>query len=130
MADKLTAEQVVLRMKQKRPMYDYSEVEYVDMRTPVRIRCREHGWFEKSPLMFFKGKWGCGKCGKKGKGTVAKPPEFWYQILGGMDCQVDLSTYGTMNSEVRIRCSVHGWWVSTMSRYLKGDACPSCRSTW
>lgn len=42
--------------------YDYSQVEYKTMRTPVTIVCPEHGAFQQMPLAHLKGR-GCPQCG-------------------------------------------------------------------
>lgn len=42
--------------------YDYSQVEYKTMRTPVTIVCPEHGAFQQTPLAHLKGR-GCPQCG-------------------------------------------------------------------
>ena len=41
--------------------YDYSLVNYIDGRTPVKIICKEHGVFEQRPIDHKQGK-GCRKC--------------------------------------------------------------------
>ena len=42
--------------------YDYSQVEYKTMRTPVTIVCPEHGAFQQTPLAHLSGR-GCPQCG-------------------------------------------------------------------
>lgn len=42
--------------------YSYSEVDYVDFRTPVTVRCAVHGLFPQNPRKHLSGQ-GCGKCG-------------------------------------------------------------------
>lgn len=45
--------------------YDYSEVNYLNNRTPVRLRCNKHGGvFERLPSNLLKG-WGCPSCNKE-----------------------------------------------------------------
>ena len=44
--------------------YDYSEVEYVNHRTKVKIKCPIHGFFYQTPKNHMKGQ-GCPECGKK-----------------------------------------------------------------
>lgn len=41
--------------------FDYSEVNYVTNRTPVKIKCKRHGWFLKIPLSHLHGS-GCPRC--------------------------------------------------------------------
>ncbi len=45
--------------------YDYSEVNYLNNRTPVRLKCNKHGdVFERLPSNLLKG-WGCPSCNKE-----------------------------------------------------------------
>ena len=43
--------------------YDYSKVEYVNVKTKVCIICPEHGEFWQTPDSHINGKSGCPKCG-------------------------------------------------------------------
>lgn len=42
--------------------YDYDAVVFIDQRTPVEIRCRDHGSFQQRPTNHIHGS-GCPKCG-------------------------------------------------------------------
>lgn len=45
--------------------YDYSEVNYTNNRTVIRLKCKKHGdVFERLPLNLLKG-WGCPSCNKE-----------------------------------------------------------------
>jgi len=44
--------------------YDYSKVEYKNMKTKVNIICREHGEFLQRPIVHYSG-YGCSNCSKK-----------------------------------------------------------------
>ena len=46
--------------------YDYSQTEYINTRTPVKIICPEHGFFEQRPKDHLLGH-GCIKCSKEKK---------------------------------------------------------------
>jgi hypothetical protein len=68
--------------------YDYSEVEYKNMKTPVIIKCPIHGPFEMRPEKHLLGQ-GCPKCrGERGK-------------------QTKLERYGNMtyNNQIKIRAT-------------------------
>lgn len=53
-------------------IYDYSEVDYVNSRTKIRISCPVHGPFLKRPAMHIKGE-GCPACGMERKERRARP---------------------------------------------------------
>jgi hypothetical protein len=52
-------------------IYDYSEVEYVNSRTKVKIICPVHGPFFKRPAMHINGE-GCPVCGMERKGRTTQ----------------------------------------------------------
>lgn len=49
--------------------YDYTDVVYVNNRTPVKIRCREHGIFKQTPYKHLSGQ-ACPKCRKNYQDTT------------------------------------------------------------
>lgn len=64
MPRKLTQEEFIRRVKEVHgDKYDYSLVEYVNVRTPVAIICRRHGVFYQLPSGHMKG-CGCEKCSR------------------------------------------------------------------
>ena len=53
--------------------YDYSKVEYINMKTDVIIICPIHGEFPQTPNSHIYGECGCSKCNKnKGEESVRK----------------------------------------------------------
>lgn len=51
--------------------YDYSKVEYVDMKTDVMIVCPKHGDFPQTPNAHIYSREGCPKCKNNYKGEIA-----------------------------------------------------------
>lgn len=50
LSKRLTKEEVIQRFKEKHgDKYDYSEVDYQGVDTPVKIRCKKHGYFWQTP---------------------------------------------------------------------------------
>lgn len=50
LSKRLTKEEVIQRFKEKHgDEYDYSEVDYQGVDTPVKIRCKKHGYFWQTP---------------------------------------------------------------------------------
>lgn len=63
MVAKLTIEKFIeISNKRHNYMYDYSQVEYVNNKTPVTITCPIHGTFTQRPDSHMQGK-GCYFCG-------------------------------------------------------------------
>lgn len=60
--NRLTTGEFIAKMKNVYgDEYDYSEVQYVNTVTPVKIKCKTHGVFEKKPNLLLKG-YGCPQC--------------------------------------------------------------------
>lgn len=48
--NRLTKEEVIKRFKEKHgDIYDYSKVDYKGIDTPIKIRCKKHGYFWQTP---------------------------------------------------------------------------------
>ena len=109
--------------------YDYSEVEYTNSKSKVRIRCRKHGVILQSPSNHLRH--GCQLCGlREAHSTwaldterfIAKAklvhPDSGYDYsaasyLGGMD-------------KVKIVCPRHGAFQQRANNHLAGIGCPRC----
>lgn len=115
--------------------FDYSEVEYVNTNTKVKIGCSEHGEFLLYPWQHKKGV-GCYQCGRAQVGakvaaklksntddfiTKAK------QIFGSLYdySKVD---YAHSHQKVTIGCSSHGDFMLAPNRHLERQGCPTCSS--
>lgn len=63
---KLTQDEILESFKEAHgDRFDYSQVEYIDGKTPVKIICKEHGVFHQSPYQHKKGHVGCKLCTSK-----------------------------------------------------------------
>nr|DAW74776.1 MAG TPA: restriction enzyme [Ackermannviridae sp.] len=108
--------------------YDYTNVEYKDSQTKVRIICPEHrhGEFWQTPAEHIRGK-GCPKCG----GSYAPTTEEW--IASARKVHGDKYDYSKVNyvsnkTKVCIICPkhVHGEFWQLPSHHTQGVGCPTC----
>lgn len=68
---KLTQDEILRRFKLKHgDKYDYTNLIYVDIDTPVEIICPKHGMFKQTPYTHTKSKYGCPKCSIKNYVTL------------------------------------------------------------
>lgn len=68
---KLTKEEFIEKGKNiHNNEYDYSLIEYINVRTQVKIICSEHGVFEQKPLHHLYRGHGCWKCSKTYKNNT------------------------------------------------------------
>lgn len=107
--------------------YDYSEVNYVNNHTPVKIICKEHGIFEQVPWSHIKG-CDCPKCTHQSfKHTTETFIEKARKVHGD---KYDYSKveYKTSHDNVTIICPEHGEFNQQATHHLMGKGCPRCAS--
>lgn len=104
--------------------YDYSLVEYVNNKTPVRIICQSHGEFSQTPHNHLKQR-GCPRCAKNHKLTQE---EFLRRAELRHNGFYDYTpTVYTKNADkIKIRCPKHGIFEQEANSHLLGAGCPEC----
>lgn len=109
--------------------YDYSQVVYVDRRTPVTIICHEHGPFIQTPQVHLHGS-GCPKCGKQSMADKRRLDisSFISKAEEKYGNKYDYSQLHFVNSQkvVNIICPTHGAFRQYTYEHLRGAECPSC----
>lgn len=109
--------------------YDYSLVEYVNNRTPVKIRCRKHGIFFKKPYNHLAGE-GCPKCTRrKTRVSFRRNKELFVneaKEIHGNYYDYSLVNYKNNKIPVEIICPEHGIFLQQPIHHLRGRKCPSC----
>jgi len=122
---KLTNEEVILRAKEKHgDKYDYSKVDYINVKGKIIITCPEHGDFEQRTLNHLRGD-GCPKC----KGGVSQSFEdFVNKANKTHSDKYDYSktVYTNNSSKLTITCPEHGDFEQRAQNHLRGDGCPRC----
>ena len=108
--------------------YDYSKIEYIDLRTKICIICSEHGEFWQTPATHLKGS-GCKICGKnKNKTTTEEFIKKSKEIHGN---KYDYSLVNMFKRDEKGRiciiCSTHGIFWQLPKSHIKGHGCPKCR---
>lgn len=114
-------------------IYDYSETVYSGKLIKVKIRCREHGVFEKLPSCHLLGK-GYSLCrGKKIASSKTKTTEWFVEKakdIHGNKYSYDDTKYHRSTEKVIITCKVHGSFKLQPFKHLKGLGCPECRNVF
>ena len=110
--------------------YDYSKVNFINVRTKVCIICPEHGEFWQTPAAHMNGQ-GCPKCQKRNyKYTTDEFINVLNTIFGN---EYDYSKVKYINSQkkVCIICPEHGEFWQTPNQLLQNKCgCPKCNSTF
>lgn len=130
MSKKLTTEEFIDRAtKIHGKKYDYSESEYKNSTTKVKINCPKHGVFYQLPFGHMSGK-GCKKCGieKAANNRRTNRDDFIKKskaIHGERYCYSKFD-YKTNRTKSVIICNEHGSFLQTPTNHLKGNGCPVC----
>jgi len=110
------------------PLYDASEMAFVDWSTPVVLGCRLHGRFTALPRSLMRGS-RCPHCSAAKRGERRSAPfaesfETRARIVHG-----DTYSYGAYaanNRKMEITCPEHGVFLQNPHKHLSGNGCPKC----
>ncbi len=110
--------------------YDYSEVDYVNSKTKVKINCSEHGAFYMKPNSHFNGQ-GCPKCGRNSaRENIALDYSVFLERaekVHGNRYEYVEKTYKNYTSKMRIICSEHGFFEQKPHSHISmKTGCPLC----
>ena len=106
--------------------YCYSEVDYKNSLTPVKIICPTHGLFEQRPKDHLIGK-ECQKCSSTYMDTeyliekANKKHNFKYSY--------SKTVFNKSTEKVVITCEKHGDFYQTPNAHLNGSGCPICKES-
>jgi hypothetical protein len=127
---RLTIEQFIEKAKKIHgEKYDYSEIEYKNCQTKVKIICPKHGKFLLTGGHHLSGG-GCKKCaferiGKKNRSNIEEFINKSKKIHGNK-YDYNKSEYKTSSVKICIICKKHGEFWQRASSHLGGDGCPKC----
>ena len=116
--------------------YDYSNVEYINNSTKIRIVCKEHGEFWQTPANHLKGK-NCPKCTGHFMDEdffLDKAKDVYKDNNGNPLYDYSLVNYIDSSTYVTIIChkidpksgKQHGEFSKTPNKHLSGQGCPLC----
>jgi hypothetical protein len=108
--------------------FNYSNVEYINYDTKVKIICPIHGEFEQTPSNHLKGR-DCELCSFiKRKTKVLKFIEK-AKLVHNDKYDYSLVEYLGFGEKVKMICSNHGNFEQTPQNHLKGQGCPFCKES-
>lgn len=117
--------------------YDYSESEYTNHDTLLKIKCQRHGEFFLSPKSHLILKIGCVKCKSERMDGWIRSNAFTQETFISLAKEVhgDLydyskSEYFSMKKKIIIICKKHGEFEQQPKSHInKAHGCPKCRSS-
>ena len=105
--------------------YDYSKVEYVNIKTKVCIICPKHGEFWQTPASHLNGN-GCPNCYKESRPSTTKEFINKAREIHGDKYDYSKVKYVRSNTKVCIICPEHGEFWQRPANHLNGQECPKC----
>lgn len=111
--------------KQHGDKYDYSQVEYVNKRTKIKIICPEHGEFWQFAGVHLQKK-GCPSCGKKERTFSLQQFISRAKACHGERYDYSLVEYKNAVTKVKVICRIHGVFLSRPQGHIRGNGCPQC----
>lgn len=110
------------------PIFNYDEVVYVNLTTPVTITCKNGHRFEQTPQNHLKG--GCKECAMKIRMTtdvfVERASLIHINEKGESKYSYEKTKYKATKEKVIITCLKHGDFMITPSDILEGHGCAEC----
>jgi hypothetical protein len=134
MAKRLTFQDFITKSKEVHgDKYDYSESEYVNSTTPIKIICNEHGPFYQKPIYHYMGS-DCPICAeiKRRKSKTKTTEKFIEEAKRIHGDKYDYSRveYKGNNRKVCIICPEHGeFWIKPNNHLSEKQGCPGCGGT-
>lgn len=129
MAVKKSQEQIISEfVSVHEDKYDYSNVIYKNMHTPVEIICKSHGSFYQQPRAHKNGQ-GCPKCNISINWVPSRNTESFIKRaieVHGPKYDYSKTKYFKTMDKVSITCKVHGPFEQLANSHLNGRGCPKC----
>ena len=107
--------------------FDYSFVDYVNSKTPIKIKCIKHDhFFNQLPNEHLRGRNGCKKCINR----ITTQDDFIERsiIVHNNFYDYSKSKYIGSNKKLKIICPNHGEFEQLPSNHINGQGCPKCSS--
>jgi len=111
-------------------LYDYTNVEYTNSKTPVKLICKHHGEFDIIPYNHLKGA-GCKKCkAEQQRFKLSRKTEYVdrVNVIHNDKYRYPLfdNEYINVGSKITIMCTKHGEFTQIAKDHLRGCGCPKC----
>lgn len=127
MRKKITTEEVIAKCKKVHgEKYDYSEMEYIDSKTLLAIKCKEHGVFYQLLCNHLKG-CGCPLCGGNNRMTTEQYVKKLKEKCKDENISFEKVKYVNNRTPITLTCSKHGDWATWPTSLLKNIECPECQ---
>lgn len=112
--------------------YDFSNINYINTHTKIKLWCKKHGEFEITPHALLSEKRGCPKCGRESSAKyMSLSKEKFIEIsklVHGNKYDYSKVIYKNNRTPVIVTCPVHGDFFVRPEVHMSGHECPICAS--
>lgn len=123
---KISQEVILLRFHEAHgDTYNYSLVNYTNMKTEVKIICKEHGPFDQLPDNHQRG-FGCKKCDVQKRLIPQETIINQFIEAHGDTYGYAMVEYINTNTKVKIICKEHGMFEQEPIEHKRGHGCLKC----
>lgn len=127
MGRKVTTEEAIEKCKKVHgEKYDYSETKYINSKTPLAIKCKEHGVFYQLLCNHLKG-CGCPFCGGNNRMSTEQYVKKLKDKCKDENISFERVKYVNNHTPIILTCSKHGDWETWPTSLLKNIECPECQ---
>ena len=109
--------------------YDYSQIDYKNAHTKIKVICKNHGEFFPSPQSLINGS-GCMECYRDSRVGKSKFTEKdilnEFKNTHGNRYDYSQVKFSANNEKVIIICPIHGEFMQSPKQHKKGAVCPAC----
>jgi len=111
-------------------LYDYTNVDYVNSKTPVKLICKHHGEFNIIPYNHLRGS-GCKQCKvEQQRFKLSRKTEYVGRVNLIHNDKYNYPFFDTeyinVGSKLTIICPKHGEFTQIAKDHLRGCGCPKC----
>jgi hypothetical protein len=130
LSTRLSKEEFIKRAQKKHDnKYDYSEIEYKNAETPIKLKCENNHVFYQNPNNHVRFGYGCPFCSGNAPLTT---DEFIKKAKKTHDGKYDYSKvdYVRSSDDIEIICKEHGSFFQTPNNHLTGSGCNKCHKKY
>lgn len=125
-----TTDIFINKIKEKQgDKWDYSQLEYKDFDTKVKLICPDHGEFYKYPRDLISKITGCPSCCVKNTPYIIEEFVEKANIIHNNKYDYSNTVYTKAGNKIIIICPIHGKFEQKAYHHLQGCGCPICDSS-
>lgn len=112
--------------------YDYSQTNYINSRTKIKVKCSKHGIFITNPRNHLRGS-KCPFCADIESGLIRRYTKDEiikrFKKIHGGKYDYSYMQYKNITDKIKIKCKKHGFFFQRAYDHSNGRGCPHCNNS-